>query len=74
VLAVRDAYGETWIEARVPPSSHIARRDGDGGVHPVVSNVDTALLLMGLDDDFNPRRSSAISRSSGTKRSCPSSC
>ena len=22
----------------------------------MVSNVDTALLLMGLDDDFNPRR------------------
>ncbi len=56
VLAARDAYGETWIEARVPPSSHIARRDGDGCAHPVVSNVDTALLLMGLDDDFNPRR------------------
>src|SRR4029077_18407407 len=33
-----------------------ARRDGDGGVHPVVSNIDTALLVMGLDDDFNPRR------------------
>ena len=49
-------YGETWIEARVPPSSHIARRDGDGRIHPVVSNVDTALLVMGLDDDFNPRR------------------
>ena len=49
-------YGETWIDARVPPSSHIARRDGDGRVHPVVSNVDTALLVMGLDDDFNPRR------------------
>jgi len=56
VLATRDAYGETWVEARVPPSSHIVRRDGDGCIHPVVSNVDTALLLMGLDDDFNPRR------------------
>ena len=56
VLAARDGLGGTWIEARVPPSSHIARRDGDGGVHPVVSNVDTALLVMGLDDDFNPRR------------------
>jgi ribosome biogenesis GTPase len=56
VLAAADPYGETWIEARVPPSSHIKRRDGDGRVHPVVSNVDTALLLMGLDDDFNPRR------------------
>ena len=56
VLARDDEHGEVWIGARVPPSSHIARRDGDGGVHPIVSNVDTALLLMGLDDDFNPRR------------------
>ena len=56
VIAAADEHGETWIEARVPPSSHIARRDSDGRVHPVVSNVDTALLLMGLDDDFNPRR------------------
>ncbi len=56
VLARQDAHGATWIDARVPPSSHIARRDGDGRVHPVVSNVDVALLVMGLDDDFNPRR------------------
>jgi ribosome biogenesis GTPase len=56
VLAAHDPHGETWIDARVPPSSHIARRDSDGRVHPVVSNVDTALLVMGLDDDFNPRR------------------
>jgi ribosome biogenesis GTPase len=56
VLAACDGAGQTWVEARVPPSSHIARRDGDGGAHPIVSNVDTALLVMGLDDDFNPRR------------------
>jgi len=56
VLVAVDAHGETWIETRVPPSSHIARRDGNGRVHPVVSNVDCALLLMGLDADFNPRR------------------
>lgn len=56
VLAVSDASGETWIAQRVAPSSHIVRRDGDGRRHPVVSNVDTALLVMGLDDDFNPRR------------------
>src|SRR6185436_6464207 len=56
VLATRDAFGETWVEARIPPTSHVARRDGDGRLHPVVSNVDTALLVMGLDDDFNPRR------------------
>jgi ribosome biogenesis GTPase / thiamine phosphate phosphatase len=56
VLAAADQQRETWVHERVPPSSHIARRDGDGVRHPVVSNVDTALLVMGLDDDFNPRR------------------
>jgi ribosome biogenesis GTPase len=56
VLAASDVHGARWVAQRVPPSSHIARRDGDGRRHPVVSNVDTALLVMGLDDDFNPRR------------------
>ena len=56
VLGAVDANGQTWIEARVAPSSVIVRRDGDGHRHPIVSNVDTALLVMGLDDDFNPRR------------------
>jgi ribosome biogenesis GTPase / thiamine phosphate phosphatase len=56
VLAEPDVHGQTWVEARVPPLSRIVRRDADGRRHPVVSNVDTALLVMGLDDDFNPRR------------------
>jgi ribosome biogenesis GTPase len=56
VLAARDAHGQLWLHARVPPQSHIVRRDADGRRHPIVSNVDTALLVMGLDDDFNPRR------------------
>ncbi|MES2991154.1 MAG: ribosome small subunit-dependent GTPase A [Pseudomonadota bacterium] len=56
VLAATDAHGQVWVHARVPPLSHINRRDADGRRHPVVSNVDTALLVMGLDDDFNPRR------------------
>ena len=55
-LAAPDALGQAWVRARVPPLSHINRRDADGRRHPVVSNVDTALLVMGLDDDFNPRR------------------
>ena len=45
-----------WVRDRVPPQSHIARRDADGRRHPVVSNVDCALLVMGLDDDYNLRR------------------
>ncbi|MBS0446144.1 MAG: ribosome small subunit-dependent GTPase A [Proteobacteria bacterium] len=56
VLAAMPAPGRTWVQRRVPPRSHLARRDADGRRHPVVSNVDTALLVMGLDDDFNPRR------------------
>lgn len=48
--------GSHWVEALVPPLTHIARRDGDGSRHAVASNVDTALLAMGLDLDFNPQR------------------
>ena len=56
VLSVPDAHGTVWIHARVPPLNHLVRRDADGRRHAVVSNVDTALLVMGLDDDFNLRR------------------
>jgi ribosome biogenesis GTPase / thiamine phosphate phosphatase len=56
VLLAADEHGDAWIAERIAPLSHIARRDADGRRHPVVSNVDTALLVMGLDDDFNPRR------------------
>jgi ribosome biogenesis GTPase len=51
-----EPHGAAWIQTRVEPLSHIARRDADGRRHPVVSNVDWALLVMGLDDDFNLRR------------------
>ena len=56
VLCIDDGHGQTWVRRRVPPLTHIARRDADGRRHPVVSNVDTALLVMGLDDDFSLRR------------------
>ena len=56
VLARRDAHGAWWVLRQLEPLSHLVRRDADGRRHPVVSNVDTALLVMGLDDDFNLRR------------------
>ena len=56
VRACSDAHGDWWVHEQLAPLSHLARRDADGRRHPVVSNVDTALLVMGLDDDFNPRR------------------
>ena len=45
-----------WVRRRLEPLRHVARRDADGRRHPVASNVDTALLVMGLGDDFNLRR------------------
>ncbi len=56
VVLATDPHGERWVHERITPLSHIARRDADGRRHPVVSNVDTALIVMGLDDDYNPRR------------------
>jgi ribosome biogenesis GTPase len=60
VLARDDGHGTLWAYARLPPLTQLARRlhDGRDKVERVVivSNVDTALLVMGLDGDFNPRR------------------
>lgn len=56
VLAAPDAHGPWRVAQRVPPQTHLVRRDADGRRHPVASNVDTALLVMGLDEDFNLRR------------------
>ena len=56
VLCTTRDHDERWLCALVPPTTHIARRGNDGRQHSLVSNVDTALLVMGLDHDFNPRR------------------
>jgi ribosome biogenesis GTPase / thiamine phosphate phosphatase len=56
VLVENFAGDEPWITARLPPVTQIARRANDGRRQPLAGNVDTALLVMGLDDDFNPRR------------------
>ncbi len=53
VLAAPDPHGQWWVHAAVPAHNRIHRRDADGRRHPVVSNVDTALLVMGLDHDFS---------------------
>ena len=60
VFATRNAFGEWWVGERLPPANQLARRlhDGRDKVERVVivSNVDTAMLVMGLDHDFNLRR------------------
>ena len=57
VLAFVAANGQCWLTARVPPlSAHHRGATATGAAIRVVSNVDVAFLVMGLDDDFNPRR------------------
>ena len=60
VLAERNAFGEWWVHTRLPPATQIARRLHDGRDKVtrtvIVSNVDTALLVMGLDNDYHLRR------------------
>ncbi|MDR7268669.1 ribosome biogenesis GTPase [Pelomonas saccharophila] len=51
-----DVHGQAWVVDRVDPVTQIARRANDGRRQPLASNVDAALLVMGLDADFNSRR------------------
>ncbi|MGK5021688.1 ribosome small subunit-dependent GTPase A [Janthinobacterium sp. LB2P10] len=56
VAAEHDPHDRLWISASLSPLTQIARRDNSGRRQLLASNVDTALLVMGLDRDFNPRR------------------
>lgn len=47
---------EYWIAQRMEPVTQIARRSHEGNRQLLVTNIDTALLVMGLDHDFNLRR------------------
>ncbi|MBL8317526.1 MAG: ribosome small subunit-dependent GTPase A [Burkholderiaceae bacterium] len=60
VLADEPATGQWRVRERITPLTQIARRTNDGrGAarrQVLVANVDTCLLVMGLDHDFNLRR------------------
>lgn len=60
VLARCNPWGQWWVSGRLPPLNQLARRLHDGREKAtrmvMVSNVDTAVLAMGLDQDFNLRR------------------
>ncbi len=52
-----DDEGDALIQALMPRKSGFTRRAAGGvGVQVVASNVDVALLVAALNDDFNPRR------------------
>jgi len=56
LLVRRNTLGELWAFARVPPLNALSRRDPEGRRQALVSNVDLALLVMGLDHDFKLTR------------------
>ncbi len=56
LLAEPDRFGDWWAHCRIAPQTQLARRDAHGLPQVFASNVDTALLVMGLDADFSPRR------------------
>ena len=56
LLAECDRHGDWWAHVRITPQTQLARRDMHGQPQVFASNVDTALLVMGLDADFSPRR------------------
>jgi ribosome biogenesis GTPase len=45
-----------WAVERIAARNRLTRRDPAGGRQGLVANIDTALLVMGLDHDFNLRR------------------
>jgi len=56
MLAETHAGGDCWLTARLAPLNQLARRGADGRRQAIASNIDTALLVMGLDHDFKLRR------------------
>lgn len=56
VLFDHNDLGEAWVHTLVDPLNELARRNADGTRQRLAANVDTALFVMGLDGDFNPRR------------------
>jgi ribosome biogenesis GTPase len=60
VVAIPDPPLGWRVVTRLPPATRLSRRTNDGRGSPrrqvLVSNVDMALLVMGLDHDFNLRR------------------
>jgi ribosome biogenesis GTPase len=56
VLFDRNEQDEAWVHTLVDPLNELVRRNANGTRQRLAANVDTALLVMGLDGDFNLRR------------------
>ncbi len=55
VLIAEDG-GSLYIHEHLSRSSLLLRSRGDNGVQRIAANIDTALLVMALDNDYSPNR------------------
>ncbi len=55
-LAHHAIDGELAIVACMPAMTQLTRRKQGGDIQALASNIDTAIIVMGLDHDFNLRR------------------
>ena len=56
-MVADDVHRDRWVVDRVAPLNRLVRRGADGhGRQVIVTNVDAAMLVCGLDHDFNLRR------------------
>lgn len=55
-VLVHEAGGSLYIHDQLPRASLLLRSRGDNGVQRIAANVDTALLVMALDNDYSPNR------------------
>ncbi|MBV8657377.1 MAG: ribosome small subunit-dependent GTPase A [Burkholderiales bacterium] len=56
VCVQHNALGERWVDEVLAADTQLVRRANDGRRQVLASNIDTALLVMGLDADYNVRR------------------
>lgn len=55
-VLVAEEGGSLYIHDHLPRASLLLRSRGDNGVQRIAANVDTALLVMALDNDYSPNR------------------
>jgi ribosome biogenesis GTPase len=56
LVVENNSHHELWISQYLPPANHISRLSAGGNRQSIASNIDTVLLVMGMDHDFNLRR------------------
>ncbi len=55
-VLIAEEGGSLYIHAHLHRSSLLLRSRGDNGVQRIAANIDTALLVMALDNDYSPNR------------------